>query len=48
MSRERASYIETVVDKYDALPDGAFWTVLEEQGIYPEDVEMAMEVLIAV
>lgn len=30
-------------DKFDNLPDGAFWALAEEHGLYPEDFIEAEE-----
>jgi len=45
MTFEEAARIDTFVDIYSDLPDGAFWAALEEQDIYPEDVDAAQEYL---
>lgn len=34
---QRNWYARMMADMYDDLPDGAFWAVLQEHGVYPED-----------
>ena len=31
-------------DTHDDLPDGAFWALAEEQGLYPEDFDEPYDV----
>ena len=45
MTLDEAMNIEAMVDIYSDLSDGAFWAALEDQGIYPEDVDAAYELL---
>lgn len=45
MTIDEALRIDGLVDIYSDLPDGAFWAALEDQGIYPEDVDAAEEKL---
>ena len=45
MNLDDALKIEAAVDRYSELSDGAFWAALEDEGIYPEDVDEAYEVI---
>jgi hypothetical protein len=45
MTLDEATRIDELADIYSDLPDGAFWAALEENGIYPEDVDEAQEIL---
>lgn len=45
MTMDEAYRIQSALDRYEDLPDGAFWAALEEEGIYPEDVDAAQAYL---
>ena len=45
MTMDEAYRIHAAVDRYSDEPDGAFWALLEEEGIYPEDVDAAQAYL---
>lgn len=45
MTLDEATRIDEAVDRYSDLPDGAFWAALEDDGIYPEDVDAANKYL---
>lgn len=45
MTLDEAMRIDAVAEALEDLPDGAFWAALEEQGIYPEEVTEAQEVI---
>jgi len=34
-----SEFVKSMMGMYDDLPDGAFFAVMEEHGIYPEDME---------
>ncbi len=45
MTEDEAVRIDGLVDLFSYLSDGAFWAALEDEGVYPEDVEAAQELL---
>ena len=45
MTDEKREEIKRIVDEIEAmdLPDGAYWAMLEERGVDPEDVIEALD-----
>lgn len=43
MTEERRREILALEERYEDLPDGAFFAALEEHDIYPEDLKAAEE-----
>ncbi len=39
LPKSKVVAIELCYDAYSDLPDGAWWAVCEENGLYPEDFE---------